>query len=196
MAQRERYKATVKASKGTPPQQDFSAYHAKLKAEQSAARACADSVRCRRVPKNWPSPQKSALFTRVVCTMLFGLPWDMDFWHVSTMCGTGKDGCCITPPSVSPGMDFPHMETVFRIGAVPLCRAHCTVCLSRMSWVLQKNEAAPPNSPEAMQETASTVASILGRDEEEVLARLQLSAYGRPRNPATLPTVDQASCLL
>lgn len=58
MAQRERYKATVKASKGTPPQQDFTAYHAKLKAEQNAARGNADSVRCRRVAKNWPSPQK------------------------------------------------------------------------------------------------------------------------------------------
>jgi hypothetical protein len=79
VAQRERYKATVKASKGTPPQQDFSAYHAKLKAEQSAARARADSVRCRRVPKNWPPPQK-VLFTRVVCTMLV----DGDFWHLST----------------------------------------------------------------------------------------------------------------
>lgn len=82
------------------------------------------------------------------------------------------------------------------VGAVPLCRAYYTVGLSRMLWVLQNNEAAPPNSPEAMQETASTVASILGRDEEEVLARLQLSAYGWPRNPAKLPTVDQASCQL
>ena len=62
--------------------------------------------------------------------------------------------------------------------------------------MLQKQEAAPPNSLEAMQEAASTVASILEKDEEEVLARLQQSAYGRPRNPAKLPTADQASCLL
>jgi hypothetical protein len=62
--------------------------------------------------------------------------------------------------------------------------------------VLQKKEAAPPHSLEAMQETASVVASILGKDEEEVLARLQRSGYGRPRNPAKLPTADEASCLL
>ena len=73
MAQRERYKATVKASKGTPPQQDFSAYHAKLRAEQSAARARADSVRCRRVPRIGLLHRKCCS-TRVVCTMLFGLP--------------------------------------------------------------------------------------------------------------------------
>ena len=62
--------------------------------------------------------------------------------------------------------------------------------------MLQKKEAAPPHSLEAMQEFASIVASFLGKDEEEVLTRLQQSGYGRQRNPAKLPTADQASCLL
>ena len=120
MAQRERYKATVKASKGTPPQQDFSAYHAKLKAEQSAARARADSVRCCRVPKNWPPPQK-VLFTRVVCIMLFGLPWDGDFRHLSTICEAGKDGCCITTQLYLLERPFLLWRLLSKGGAVPLC---------------------------------------------------------------------------
>ena len=53
----------------------------------------------------------------------------------------------------------------------------------------------PPHSPEAMQDLAKTVASLLWKDEPEVLALLQRSAYGRQQAPVPLPDTEQASCL-
>lgn len=51
----------------------------------------------------------------------------------------------------------------------------------------------PPHSAEALQELASAVASVLWKDENEVMALLQQSAYGRQRAPVPLPDIAQVS---
>lgn len=55
--------------------------------------------------------------------------------------------------------------------------------------------AVPPNSLESLQHMADSVASLLSKDRQEALERLQDSAYGQQQNPAPLPATDQARCL-
>ncbi len=61
--------------------------------------------------------------------------------------------------------------------------------------LLQDESAAPPHSPEALQEVAREVASMLRKDEPEVSALLQRSSYGTELAPAPLPDTEQASCI-
>ncbi len=63
--------------------------------------------------------------------------------------------------------------------------------------MLQERQGTPAHSPEAMQEVASAVASVLSlsNSEQEVLAMLQRSAYGKQQDPLPLPDTAQARCL-
>ncbi len=62
-----------------------------------------------------------------------------------------------------------------------------------MCWRLQGEQAAPPHSREALQGLAKTVASMLHKDEADVLALLQRSHYGTQLAPVPLPDTEQAS---